>query len=140
MEKEKIQALNKELEKRFSKKDGERSSSISMYRVLNSKGEIYSRFQGWRKIDGETFGHIFYKKQFPVVLEVLKENGYEDISVEKDMAGTLLMIVDKSPLSTPKKMVKTTLVIGFIFVVILITNQIWQTEFLQDYISTMKIR
>lgn len=140
MEKGQIQVLNKELEKRFSESDGDRSSGISMYRVLNSKGEVYSRFQGWRKIDGETYGHMFDKKQLPVALEVLKENGYEEISVEKDMTGTLLMIVDKSPLNTPKKMVKFVLVVGFIYLVILITNKIMQTGFLQDYLSTILIQ
>lgn len=140
MENEKIQAIKKLIEKGFMENDVERSSGVSMYRILNSEGEVYSKFQGWRKLEGKTFGYQFSKEQLPVVVKVLKENGYEDISTEKNLTGTLLMIADKSPLSTPVKMLKTTLVIVFVFVIILITNQIWQTDFLQDYISTMNIR
>lgn len=138
MEKEKVQEIRMEMEKRYLKNDAENSKSLSMFHIVNSDGENYSRYQGWHKRDGEIYGHLFDSQQLKVALEVLKENGYEELSVEKDKTGTLFMLAANSPFSSPANSLKTLLFTLFIMVLLVIAIKISETDTLLKIVEGIK--
>lgn len=133
---ENIAKINQEVITKLNSNSNSSLKGSGRYRLIDVQGRAYSRFLGWHELDGKIYGHQFAKDEVSQVLEVLKENGFYAIRVEKDSVGSLFSLIGNSPFGHPKKMIELYFVTAIVALAAYISVKFDLVKFAKKFIET----
>ena len=131
-----MEEIKKEITKRLAENAIHPSKNNKMYRIVDPRGRVYSLGLGWQKISGKVYGYLFDENEVPIVIDVLRKNGYPSVWSEKDKTGSLFMLAVNSPFGNAKKMVQLLSVTIIFFILLFITLQ---TGLLEAFMKNINI-
>lgn len=136
---ETITKLNQEVMVMLKSEEKNTSKGSGRYRLIDVQGRAYSRLLGWRELDGKIYGHQFAKDEVPLVLEILKKNGFHAIRVEKDTVGSLFSLIGNSPFGNPKIMAELYLITAMLALGAFICVKFNLLDLVIQYMETIQL-
>lgn len=127
--------INKEFINRLRNNPFPPSNGRKRFRLVDTEGNVYSRYLGWQKLNGNVYGHQFEEREVSIVLDVLQEQGYSNTRTERDTIGTLFMFGANSPFSHPTKFLQLLLLTAVASLIMLVILYFNLPNLLFDYVS-----
>ena len=93
----------------------EPTANSNMYHIKSNDGLIFSSTKGWQELNGKLYGHCFDYNEVQAIAKILREHGYTDIKIDKDITATNFVRMASSPFGNPVKMIKLLLGTALIF-------------------------